>query len=166
MTLVCAQGSFYPANWLILADFDPNFVIREISVNQVRKYLACMLGGSGRLFMIACPALIYFVHVRFSQIFARLEWSLDCYITSYLFGTCTLEKRRYFWNNHGKIMEFDSEIWLETLTKGVLLSQGTWQTYNIIPYVDHRKATKYILYKNEFYWVALETSALHKSENP
>ena len=32
-----------------------------------------------------------------------------------LFGNCTLEKRKYFWKNQGKIMEFDSEIWLETL---------------------------------------------------
>ncbi len=38
------QGSFYAANWLILANFDPNFVISEISVNQVRKDLACMVG--------------------------------------------------------------------------------------------------------------------------
>ncbi len=38
------QGSFYAANWLILANFDPNFVIPEINVNQVRKDLACMLG--------------------------------------------------------------------------------------------------------------------------
>ena len=38
------------ANWLILASFDPNFIISEISVNQMRKYLACMLGGSGRFF--------------------------------------------------------------------------------------------------------------------
>ena len=70
------QGSFYAANWLILANFDPNFVIPEISVNQVRKYLVCMLGGSGRLFMTACPAPIYFTLVRFSQMFARPEWSL------------------------------------------------------------------------------------------
>ncbi len=71
------QESFYAANWLILANFDPNFVIPEISVNQVRKYLAYMLGGSGRLFMTACPARIYFAQVRFSRIFARPEWSLD-----------------------------------------------------------------------------------------
>ncbi len=31
------QGSFYTANWLILANFDPNLVIPEISVNQVRQ---------------------------------------------------------------------------------------------------------------------------------
>ncbi len=57
------QGSFYPANWLNLANFDSNFVIPEISVNQVRKDLACMLGGSGRLFMTVCLALIYFAHL-------------------------------------------------------------------------------------------------------
>ncbi len=69
-----SQGSFCAANWLILANFDPNFVIPEISVNQVRKDLACMLGGSGRpFFMTACPALIYFAQVRFSRIFARPE---------------------------------------------------------------------------------------------
>ncbi len=71
------QGSFYAANWLILANFDPNFVIPEISVKQVRKDSSCMLGGSGRLFMTACPAPIYFAPVRFSRIFARPEWSLD-----------------------------------------------------------------------------------------
>ncbi len=60
------QGSFYAANWLILAKFDPNFVIPETSVNQVRNDLACMLGGSGRLFLTTCPAPIYFAHVRFS----------------------------------------------------------------------------------------------------
>ncbi len=42
----------------------------------MRKYLACVLGGSGRLFMTACLAPIYFAHVRFSRIFARPEWSL------------------------------------------------------------------------------------------
>ncbi len=67
------QGSFYAANWLILANFGPNFVIPEISVNTVRKDLACMLGGSGRLFLTACPAPIYFASVHFSRIFARTE---------------------------------------------------------------------------------------------
>ncbi len=67
------QGSFYTANWLILANFDPNFVIPEISVNQMRKDIACMLQGTGRLFKPACPAPIYFAHVRFSRIFARPE---------------------------------------------------------------------------------------------
>ncbi len=50
------QGSFYAANWLILVNFDPNFIIPEISVNQVRKDLACILGGSVRIFVTACPA--------------------------------------------------------------------------------------------------------------
>ncbi len=67
------QGSFYAANWLIFANFDPNFVIPEISVIQVRKDLACMLGGSGRLFMTACPVWIYVAQVRFSRIFDRPE---------------------------------------------------------------------------------------------
>ncbi len=67
------KGSFYAANWLILANFDPNFVIPEISANQVRKDLACMQGGSGRIFMTACPASIYFAHVRFSRIFTQPE---------------------------------------------------------------------------------------------
>ncbi len=71
------QGSFYAANWLILANFDPNFVIPEISVNQVRKYLACMLGGSGRIFLTACLPPICFARVHFSQIFALPEWSLN-----------------------------------------------------------------------------------------
>ncbi len=71
------QGSFYAANWLILANFDPNFVIPETSVNQVRKDLACMLGCSGRLFMTACPTPIYLAPVHFSRIFARPEWSLS-----------------------------------------------------------------------------------------
>ena len=71
------QGSFYAANWLILANFDPNFVIPETSVNQVRKDLSCMLGGSGRLSMTACPAPVYFAPVHFSRIFARPEWYLD-----------------------------------------------------------------------------------------
>ncbi len=31
------QGCDCAANWLILANYDPNFVISEISVNQVRK---------------------------------------------------------------------------------------------------------------------------------
>ncbi len=70
---VCDQGSFYAANWLKLANFYPNFVIPEIGVNQVRKALACMLGGSGRLFMSAYPAPIYFAHVRFSRFFTRPE---------------------------------------------------------------------------------------------
>ncbi len=39
-----SKGSFYTGNWLILANFDTNFVIPEISVNQVRKDLACILG--------------------------------------------------------------------------------------------------------------------------
>ncbi len=34
--------------------FDPNFVIPETRVNQVRKDSACMLGGSDRLFLTAC----------------------------------------------------------------------------------------------------------------
>ncbi len=42
-------------------------------------------------------------------------WCFTIYSYSYLFGTCTLDKRKYFWNNHGKIMEFDSGIRLETL---------------------------------------------------
>ncbi len=67
------SGSFYAANWLILSNFDPNFVIPEISVNQMRKDLACMLGGSGRLFMTACPAPISFAPVRFSRIFTWPE---------------------------------------------------------------------------------------------
>ena len=33
------QGCDCAANWLILANSDPNFVISEISVNQVRKCL-------------------------------------------------------------------------------------------------------------------------------
>ncbi len=62
------QGSFYAANWLILANFDPNFVIPEISVNQVRKDLACMLGGSGRLFFFtACSAPIHFDRVILAE---------------------------------------------------------------------------------------------------
>ncbi len=44
-----------------------------VIVNQVRKDLACMLGGSGRLFLTACPALLYFAHVCFSQIYAWPE---------------------------------------------------------------------------------------------
>ncbi len=67
------QGSFYAANWLILANFDPNFVTPEVGVNQVKEDSACILGGSGRLFMTACPAPIYFARVRFSRIFARSE---------------------------------------------------------------------------------------------
>ncbi len=31
------HGTFYAANWLILANFDPKFVTHEISVNQLRK---------------------------------------------------------------------------------------------------------------------------------
>ncbi len=50
-----------------------------------------------------------------------IMWCFTIYSYSYLFGTCTLEKRTYFWNNHGKIMEFDSEIRLETLRYHVLL---------------------------------------------
>ncbi len=49
--IAVVQGSFYAANWLILANFDPNFVIPEISVKQVRKHLACMLGGFGQAFL-------------------------------------------------------------------------------------------------------------------
>ncbi len=41
------QGWFYAANWQILANFDKNFVIPEISVNQVKKMLVFMLGGGG-----------------------------------------------------------------------------------------------------------------------
>ncbi len=70
------QGSFYAASWLILANFDPHFVIPEISLNQVRKDLACMLGGSGRLFLTVCLAPIYINRAHFSRIFARPEWSL------------------------------------------------------------------------------------------
>ncbi len=33
-----SQGCDCAANWLILANSDPNFVISEISVNQVRKW--------------------------------------------------------------------------------------------------------------------------------
>ena len=66
-----AQGSFYAANWLILANSDPKFVIPEISVNLVRKDLT--IGGSGRLFMTACSAPIYFAQVHFSQIFTWPE---------------------------------------------------------------------------------------------
>ena len=38
----------------------------------MRKDLACMLGGSGMLFMTASPARIYSAHVRISRIFARM----------------------------------------------------------------------------------------------
>ena len=34
---LCDQGCDCAANWLILANSDPNFVITEISVNQVTK---------------------------------------------------------------------------------------------------------------------------------
>ncbi len=34
-----------------------------------------------------------------------------------LFGTCILEKRKYFYKNHGKIMEFHSGIRRETLVQ-------------------------------------------------
>ncbi len=39
------QGWFNAANWQILANSDPNFVIPEISVNQVKKMLAYVGGG-------------------------------------------------------------------------------------------------------------------------
>ncbi len=45
------------------------------------------------------------------------------FLYSYLFGTCILEKRKYFWKNHGKFMEFDFGIRLETLYD----SQGRWK---------------------------------------
>ena len=70
------QGSFYAANWLILPNCIQILSSLEISVNQVRKDLACMLWGSSRLFMTACPGPIYFARVHFSPIFARPEWSL------------------------------------------------------------------------------------------
>ncbi len=62
---------------LILTNFDLNFAIPEKSVNHVRKDLACMLGFSGKLCLAACPAPICFACVRFSQIFARPECSLN-----------------------------------------------------------------------------------------
>ncbi len=37
LVVTLSQGWFYAANWLILANFDQNFVIPWISVNQVRK---------------------------------------------------------------------------------------------------------------------------------
>ncbi len=37
------QGCDFAANWLILASSDPNFVMSEISVNQMRK-LSSALG--------------------------------------------------------------------------------------------------------------------------
>ncbi len=39
-----SQGWFYAANWQILANFEPNFVTPEISVNQVKNLLAYMWG--------------------------------------------------------------------------------------------------------------------------
>ena len=48
----------------------------------MRKDLACMLGGSGMLFMTASPARIYSAHVRISRIFARM---IPVYL---LFQTC------------------------------------------------------------------------------
>ena len=42
--LSCSQGWFYAANWLILANFDPNFVIPQISVLS-EKMLAHVQGG-------------------------------------------------------------------------------------------------------------------------
>ncbi len=59
-----AQRSFYAANWLILANFDPNFVIPEISVNQVRKKFSLYAGRfwqafhhclSGTYLLCLCP---------------------------------------------------------------------------------------------------------------
>ncbi len=43
------QGCDCAANWLILANFDPNFFISEISVNQVRK---CFPAWGVRIFTI------------------------------------------------------------------------------------------------------------------
>ncbi len=39
------HGTFCAANWLILANFDPNFVTPEISVNQVKKCWPICWGG-------------------------------------------------------------------------------------------------------------------------
>ncbi len=52
------QGSFYAANWLILANFDPNFVTPKISVNQVKKRFSLYAGGFWQTFhdCLSCSA--------------------------------------------------------------------------------------------------------------
>ncbi len=42
---LCLQGCDCAANWLILANSDQNFVISEISVNQVRKCFPAWVVG-------------------------------------------------------------------------------------------------------------------------
>ncbi len=41
-----------------------------------KRFSLYYTGGSGRLFMTACPTRIYIAQVRFSRIFARPEWCL------------------------------------------------------------------------------------------
>ena len=66
------QGTFYAANWLILANFDSDSVISEISVNQVRNGSAYVLGG---------PDMHFFEHLSVYP-FAMLA----CVVANFSFG--------------------------------------------------------------------------------
>ncbi len=71
------------------------------------------------------PRYILLLYIKFSKIslypvinqymYMDLCDTLEVFSYSYLFDTWILEKRKYFWKSHRKIMKFDSEIRLETL---------------------------------------------------
>ena len=50
------HGTFCAANWLILANFDPNFVTLEISGNKVRK---CWPGYGGGVYQSKIPKMVW-----------------------------------------------------------------------------------------------------------